>query len=271
VRFIQAYAANGLPVVAVTPQNEMNYGPAAYPGMVWTPAEEAAFISSALGPALRRAGLDTRILVWDHNWDRADLAAAILADPGAAAHASGVAWHWYGGSPVAMASLLERFPGSEAWFTEGGSGRWIGGGSFHGQFRDGICQAVAIFANGSKSLVWWNLALDQRNGPVVYPNTDNHGLVEIDTATGSLASPCRAGYYALGHFSRFVRPGAARIAVDDAGSGLRAVAFRNPDGGLVLVAANPCLSAQAGRAVLDGRAWDFEVPGEGAVSLVLRP
>ncbi|MEI8095399.1 MAG: glycoside hydrolase family 30 beta sandwich domain-containing protein [Spirochaetales bacterium] len=271
VKFIQGYAAEGLPVRWVTPQNEMDYGPLAYPGMKWSIDEEATFVREALGPALEKAQLDTKILVYDHNWDKPEFPEAMLDDPDTAKYIAGTAWHYYGGSSKVMETFAAEYPDKGQWFTEGGSGKWIAGDKFAGQFADGIQHAVNICSFGGKSFIWWNLALDQINGPIVYPNTANYGLIKVNTSNKTVATPYRAGFYTLGHFSKFVQPGAVRVEVSGDRSEVIAVAFRNPDGKLVAVFAN-LTAASVPVTVAQGEGgFSLTLPGQGAATAVWKP
>jgi len=271
-RFLEGYAAAGVPVTVVTPQNEPAYGPPDYPGMVWSAQEEGTFVRTALGPLLARRAPGVKILGWDHNWDKTQYAQDLLADPSTARWFAGTAWHHYGGGPEAMTALHNAFPDKEIWFTEGGSGRWIANNRYTGKFRAGLVEGIRIVQNWSKSIVWWNLALDQNHGPTVMPNNANDGLVAVDTRTGRLTEGSggrfEAGYYALGHFSKFVRPGAQRIDLKADNGDLEAAAFLNPDGTKVVVAANRFSSSQTLR-VKEGERWvDLEVPGDSGLTLV---
>lgn len=271
VKFIQAYQAEGIPISLVSSQNEPAYGPTDYPGMVWSAEQEGRFIRDYLGPALKDAGLSTRILGWDHNWDKQGHARNLLGNPETAKWLAGTAWHWYGGSPRSMGEIQSDFPEKELWFTEGGSGRWIGGDTFTGQFKDGIQKAIAICNNWSKSLVWWNIALDEKNGPIVFPNTANYGLVEINSKQKTVRKPYHAGWYTLGHFSRFVHAGAKRMAHAFDNQDIHGVAFVNPDGSIVLVLANPYSSDQTARISLGKAGWNVVVPGDGAITCRIDP
>jgi glucosylceramidase len=145
--------------------------------------------------------------------------------------------------------------------TEGGLGSWQG--AFHSRFKTGLLQGIAAMAAGAKSYVLWNVALDAHGGPIVFTNTANEGLVTVD---GGQVVSKNAGYWVLAQFSKFVAPGARRVAVktDDA----TAVAFANPDGSLAVVVGNPYLSSQTVRVIVNTRAVDVGVPGEGAATVV---
>ena len=256
-RFVREYQKEGVPIFAVTPQNEPAYGPPQYPGMVWAAAEEARFIRDFLGPTLAKDAPQTAILGWDHNYDGFAFARTLLSDPATARWLLGTAWHDYGGDAGAMAAVARDFAGKEVWMTEGGLGSWQG--AFHGRFKTGLLQGIAAMAAGARSYVLWNVALDAHGGPIVFPNTANEGLVTID---GGQVVSRNAGYWVLAHFSRFVAPGARRVAAS-ADGGAPAAAFVNPDSSLVVVLGNPYLSSQTVRVILNNRAVDVGVPGGG--------
>ena len=270
--FIRAYEAEGLPVYAVTSQNEVNYAPPLYAGMLMSPREEAVFVGRYLGPTLEKAGLDAKIFCYDHNWDHPEMAAAVLSDPEASKWLAGSAWHHYAGEPGIMSRIKEQFPSKDVWFTEGGSGRWIGKGTFSGNFREGMSMAVSIMQNQARSLVLWNIALDGNNGPIVFPNTANYGLVRIDvdsaTGKGSLSQTERASLYVLSHFSKFISPGSRRIGMTIDGSDLPGVAFRNPDGSSAAVFWNPYFSDLSIRAGIGADQWIVPIPSHSAVTVV---
>lgn len=267
-RWIEGYQAEGQTIVAVTPQNEPQYGPKDYPGMVWESEDIGVFVRDHLGPLLQKRAPGVKILGWDHNWDKLTPARMLLGDETMAPWFAGTAWHHYGGGPEAMSAIREDYPDKEIWFTEGGSGRWIAGNSFTGKFKAGMVEQVRILKNWSRSMVWWNLALDQNHGPTVMPNNANDGLLSVDTRTGTLTTRHEAGYYALGHLSKFIRPGAVRVGLDTDNGDLEAVAFRNPDGTCVVVAANRYSSTQTLRVVAEGGWVDVDLPGDSGATIV---
>lgn len=267
-RWIEGYRAEGLTVVAVTPQNEPQYGPKDYPGMVWESEDIGVFVRDHLGPLLKKRAPGVKILGWDHNWDKLTPARVLLNDDSVAVWFAGTAWHHYGGGPEAMSAIHADYPDKEVWFTEGGSGRWIAGNSFTGKFKAGMVEQVRIMKNWSRSMIWWNLALDQNHGPTVMPNNANDGLLTVDTRTGTLTPRHEAGYYALGHLSKFLRPGAVRLGLDADNGDLEAVAFRNPDGTMAVVAANRYSSTQTLRIVAGGRWIDVDLPGDSGATVV---
>ena len=265
VKFVEGYGAEGVPVFALTPQNEPAYGPPLYPGMVWDADAEARFIRT-LGPILAEASPATRIWGWDHNYDRPEYARRLLADPDTARWLSATAWHDYAGSPAVLDALRQDHPDKEVWMTEGGLGSWQG--TFGSRFQAGVRQGVAALVHGSRSYVLWNLALDDHGGPVVFPNTSNEGLVTI--ADGHVVGR-NASYWVLGHFTRVIAPGAQRMGLLSRSGGAEGVAFANPDGSTAVVLANPYLNDQSVRIQVGPRAWDLTVPGQGAASFLETP
>ncbi|MBU6267554.1 MAG: hypothetical protein KGN34_08435 [Sphingomonadales bacterium] len=247
-RYLTAMKQAGLPVAYVSVQNEPHFEPADYPGMRFDPAARAAFIGRHLGPLLARRHPGTRILDWDHNWNEPASPLAVLADPVARAHVSGVAWHCYAGDVVAQAPVSAAYPGKDAFVTECSGGEWMPGwGKPLGWMIDNLM--IGATRNGSRGTLLWNLALDQNHGPHSGGCRDCRGIVTVDSGTGAITR--NVEYYVLGHAARFVRPGARRIASDETGA-IRNVAWRNPDGTLVLLAHNTGatpenLRVQAGR------------------------
>nr|MDO8118082.1 hypothetical protein [Candidatus Sigynarchaeota archaeon] len=122
VRYVEAYKAEGIPIHAITVQNEPHHNWYAMPTCYWRAEEERDFIKNHLGPKLDERGLDTRIWCWDHNFGTltpAEYPAVVLSDPGAAKHVDGIAFHHYSGFPRFMSKLKQRFPDKHVYFTEG--------------------------------------------------------------------------------------------------------------------------------------------------------
>lgn len=231
-KFVEAYAAEGVPVFAVTLQNEPHFEPADYPGMRFDPAERARFIGRYLGPAFARAGIHTRILDWDHNWDMPQSPLEVLRDSAARRYLSGVAWHCYGGDVSAQSTVHDAYPEKDTYFTECSGGDWA---PRFGENLDWTVRNLVIGAtrNWARGVLMWNLALDEHHGPHTGGCGDCRGVVTIDSKTGAVTR--NEEYYALGHASRFVRPGARRIASSSRVRGLESVAFRNADDGSIAV------------------------------------
>jgi glucosylceramidase len=258
VKFVQAYQAAGVPIYALTVQNEpQNRTPDAYPGTDMPVAHQAAIINE-LGPMLRDAGLgNVKIMSYDHNWsqhpdDAADAAAlGVPAEPNyaydilrtsAAQWIAGTGYHCYYGDAGAQTALHNAFPDKDIWFTE--CSGWHGVNDSPAKYFSDTLQwharniGIGTTRNWAKAVVNWNLALNSQGGPVNGGCGNNPegmctGVVAIDGTTVTR----NAEYYTLGHLSRFVRSGAVRIGSNNAGD-LHNVAFRNPDGSTALFVAN---------------------------------
>ncbi|MBR2566325.1 MAG: glycosyl hydrolase [Paenibacillus sp.] len=234
VKYIQSYAAHGLPIYAITPQNEALYEPTHYPSMLMPAEAQADFILHHLKPAFVRNNVFTKILCYDHNWDRPDYPLTVLEKAGDAV--DGVAWHWYGGDASAQSSVYEAFAGKEVHFTEGSGGEWIP--PFEQAFSNVIRTGIQILRNYSKSMILWNMALDEHNGPTVpgFGRSTCRGIVQINQETGELIYTL--DYYALAHFSAVIRPRAVQIQSVSSDTSVYTVAFRNTDGSTALVLFN---------------------------------
>jgi glucosylceramidase len=233
VRYIQGYEANGLPIYAITPQNEALYSPGHYPGMIMLPEAQSDFIKNHLKPQFVKNDIDTKILCYDHNWDKPDYPLTVFEQAGDAV--DGVAWHWYGGKPSVQSEVFEAFPGKEVHFTEGSGGEWIP--PFEQAFSNVMRTGIEILRNHSKSYVLWNMALDEKNGPTVpgFGKSTCRGIVTVNQQTKELTYTL--DYYALAHFSKVIRPKAVRIA-STSNESIRTVAFKNTDGSIAVVLFN---------------------------------
>ena len=234
-RFLEAYADEGVPVHYLSVQNEPHHEPADYPGMLLDPAARARFIGDHLGPLLASAGIQTRILDWDHNWDEPQSPLAVLADPVARPYVAGVAWHCYAGQVSAQGPVHDAYPDKDAFFTECSGGAWAP--DFGDNLKWNVQNLIiGTTRNWARGVLLWNLALDESHGPHTGGCGDCRGVVTVVSTSGVVVR--NVEYYVLGHASRFVRPGARRIASTSGVQGLESVAFRNPDGGKALIVLN---------------------------------
>jgi glucosylceramidase len=260
VKYIQAYAAEGLPIYAVTLQNEPLFA-ASYMAMRMDPGNQAAFLKNNIGPAFRNAGINTKLIVYDHNWDRPDYPNSIFADADAAQYAAGSAFHGYGGNVGQQSTTHDAYPNKDIWFTEVSG---TAGSSFAGDLKWHLSNIIiGTTRNWAKSALEWNLALDQNSGPTNGGCTNCRGVVTINNTNGSVTR--NVEYYALGHASKFVDPGAVRIASNSIAGGIENVAFRNPDGSKVLIALNNGSAASTFKVVWNGQAFTTSLPA-GAVA-----
>ncbi len=235
VKYVQAYEASGLPVFAVTPQNEPLNIPNDYPGMGMPAEEQSKFVRENLGPAFRDFGIKSKILVFDHNWDQIEFPVTVLDDTKAAAYAAGTAIHCYGGTVTAQSELHTRFPAKGIWLTECSGGEWQKGKLL----QEAMELIIGATRNWAKSVVLWNLALDQEHKPYLGGCKTCRGVVTIDHSSSPTKVIPNVDFTALAHASKFLSPGAVRIQSNtfDPGS-LESVAFRNPDGSIVLIVLN---------------------------------
>lgn len=263
-RYVRAYEAEGVPIFAITVQNEPHFEPANYPGMALDPAARARLLRDHLGPLFARDGLKTQILDWDHNWDQPESPLAVLGDSAAAHYVRGVAWHCYNGNVSAQGRVHDAHPDKDAWFTECSGGNWSPDFAANLQFFVGTL-VIGGTRNWARGVLLWNLALDETYGPHLGGCADCRGVVTIGSTTGSVTR--NVEYYALAHASQFVRPGARRVASSSDVDSVQSVAFRNvDDGSKVLIVLN---TARVERTVIvqwKGKSFNFVVPAGAAVT-----
>ncbi|TWT19212.1 glycosyl hydrolase [Luteimonas marina] len=269
LRYVDAYAEEGIPIFALTVQNEPDYEPDDYPGMRFNAPGRARFIGDHLGPLRDRRHPDLQIFDWDHNWDKPEEPLAVLADAAASKHVSAVAWHCYGGDVSAQAPVRDAHPDKDVYMTECSGGDWepVRSGGLVLQARTLIIGTTRHWARG---VLFWNLALDENGGPHAGGCDTCRGVVTIDSKTGEVSRT--DDYYALAHASRFVRRDAWRIASTDSGDGIDNVAFENADdGSRVLVASN---SNEAPRTITvgdGGRTFVYTMPAKSVATFRWHP
>lgn len=235
VKFLQGYAAEGVPIQAVTVQNEVDTDQdGRMPACSWPQEYEIGFVKNHLGPALQQSGLGTKIWILDHNYNLWGRAICELDDPDLRKYCNAIAWHGYVGAPEMMSKVHAAHPDAQMYWTEGGpdytapdyATDWVNWGKTY----------IAAIRNWSQSITGWNLALDEKGRPNIGPFSCG-GMVTIDSQTKAIT---RSGqYWGLAHFSRNVKRGARRFESSCQLAGVDQVAFENPDGQKVLVIANP--------------------------------
>lgn len=235
LKFLQAYAAEGVPVQALTSQNEVDTDQdGRMPACIWPQEYEISFISEHLGPLLERNGLDTKMWILDHNYNLWGRAVCTLADPKLRKYSGAVAWHGYVGTPDMMSKVHDTYPDVEMHWTEGGP-----------DYRDAHylndwCQWGSTFSdilkNWCRSITAWNLALDEIGHPNVGPFFCG-GVVSVHSQTREVT---RSGqFWALAHYGRAFRRGARRIDSQSDSREFQHVAARNSDGQLAVIISNP--------------------------------
>lgn len=232
VKYIQAMQAEGIRIDAITPQNEPLHG-GNNPSMVMTSEQQADFIKNHLGPAFQSAGINTKIIVWDHNCDNPGYPIAILDDPAAKAYVDGSAFHLYNGDISALSTVHAKHPDKNLYFTEQYT---PSNGNFEGDLKWHLRNVIiGSTRNWSKVALEWNLANDANFGPHTPGGcTVCKGGI---TVIGSSSIQRNVGYYIIGHASKFVPAGSVRINSGTVGN-LRSVAFERPDKKKVLIVLN---------------------------------
>jgi glucosylceramidase len=269
VKYIQAYAAWDIDIDAVTLQNEPYYEPYSYPGMHMEPADQIRLVK-LMGPAFEANGINTKIIIWDHNWDRPDFPVAVLNDSEVYQYIAGTAWHWYGGDISTQSQVHDAYPDKDAYFTEGSDGTWQPQ-DFGWSLIDNGNLIVRATRNWAKTVVKWNLALDQDNGPKIAGGCDTcHGVVTINSVTHAVSR--RPQYYALGQASKFVRPGAVRIqSTESAGAGIENAAFQNLDNSIVCLATNASTSSHNLKIAWNNKSFIYPLPAVSFSTFIWRP
>jgi glucosylceramidase len=238
VKFAQAYQAAGVPISLMTAQNEPEYSPSNYPGSTFTAAQEESFIADYLGPALAKSGVSTKILGYDHNWNDTSFPETIVGSSDSGPYTVGTAWHCYSGDPSAQTTVHDAYPGKDTYFTECSGSQSSNPANTFSDSLDWQTENLIIGAtrNWAKSVVTWNMALNPSGGPSMNCTTCT-AAVTVDNSAGTASY--NAEYYVLGQASKFVKPGATRIASNTFGSGnIEDVAFKNTDGSNALIVLN---------------------------------
>lgn len=244
VRWIQAFQDAGVPVTAITVQNEpLNWGNSMSLYMPWD--QERDFIKTALGPALRSAGLQTKIICFDHNYnydnkqDQKQYPLKIYADTEAAKYIDGAAYHSYGGSPTELDVIHKAAPEKNLYFTEQSIGTWNYQSFSQSLMSEMKNTCIATVSRWCKAVIVWNFLLDDQGGPHGGAGACStcYGAVDVSSKDYTTLNK-RSHFYAIGHLSKAFKAGSTRIGTSGyLPTNVSAVAAENPDGtyGLVLL------------------------------------
>jgi glucosylceramidase len=242
-KFIKEYEKEGIPVWGISIQNEP-MATQIWESCIYTADEEKDFLKNSLGPTMEKEGLkDKKIIMWDHNRDLIyQRATTYLSDPDVAKYAWGIGFHWYedwsGGDQMFdnLRRVYEAFPDKPLLFTEGCNGPFKMGNVYQWKWGERYGRSmINDFNNGMTGFTDWNILLDETGGPNHVKNFC-FAPVHADTRTGELIYT--NSYYYIGHFSKFIQPGARRISAAASRSQLLTTAFQNPDGSLAVVVMN---------------------------------
>ncbi|HWD92012.1 MAG TPA: glycoside hydrolase family 30 protein [Verrucomicrobiae bacterium] len=268
-KFIKAYEKQGVPIWGMTVQNE----PMAiqtWESCIYTAEEERDFVKNYLGPTFAKDGLAKKnIVIWDHNRSLMyQRAAVVLEDPEAARFVWGVGYHWYVGDHFENVKMVQQaFPNTHLLFTEGCNGPYDSATIDDWKWGENYGKSmVNDFNNGAVGWTDWNVLLDQEGGPNHVQNfcfAPIHG----DTKTGALHY--MNSYYYIGHFSKFVRPGARRIVSSSTTDNLITTAFLNNDKNIVVIVMNSTAKAQPFYLWMDDKEAKSQSPAHSIMTLVL--
>ncbi len=268
-RYVKEYEKQQIPVFALSVQNEPN-AVQTWDSCLYSPEEERSFLRDELAPEMKRSGLEkVALTVWDHNKERLfDRTAYLCADQEANKAIGAVGYHWYSGDHFEAVDLVSRmFPDKMLIFTEGCI-------EYSRLEKDSAMQHAQMYAHeiigglnaGMHAFLDWNLCLDLTGGPNHAGNYCD-APVMADLETGELHY--HLSYYYLGHFSRYIKPGAKRIGFTRYTDALEGTAFQNPDGGLACVIVNRQDEAQECFLRLQGRLCQVELPGKSIQTMLI--
>lgn len=259
VRFLEGYAKEGIPVQAVTVNNEVDTDQdGKMPACLWPQEYEVDFARKNLGPDLAKAGLKTQIWLIDHNYNLWGRALASLEEPDIKKYVSAIAWHGYVGDPGKMMLVKEANPTIDMHWTEGGPD--YTDPNYLTDWAKWSSAFTKILSNWCTSITVWNVALDENGKPNLGPFPCG-GLVTVDSKTGAVK---RSGqYYALAHFSKAVKPSAVFVeskSEPQAAQAIEHIAFENPDGSTVAVVTNSDATKCSATIIHKDKAADIDLP-----------
>lgn len=273
-KFIKAYEIEGIPIWGLSVQNEP-MATQIWESCIYTAEEERDFVKNYLGPTLEKEGLgDKKLIVWDHNRDLLfERANVILGDPEASKYVWGTGFHWYedwkDGTPMYknVAAVNDAFPDKKLIFTEGCNEKYDLSRIEDPKLAERYGKAmINDFNNGTVAWTDWNIFLDETGGPNHVGNLC-FAPVHGNTQTGKLTFT--NSYYYIGHFSKFIRPGAKRISTGTTANHLIATSFLNEDGSLVVVALNDSDAEINYMLTVDNKTAKLSMPARAIQSIIL--
>ncbi|HDS07777.1 MAG TPA: glucosylceramidase [Bacteroides sp.] len=263
VKYVQEYEKIGIPMWGLTVQNEA-MAVQVWESCIFTAEEEKNFVRDYLGPALCRNGMeDIRLMIWDHNrgiiYQRAE---AAYEDPEASRYIWGTAFHWYVGDHFENVRMVhDAYPDKNLLYTEAGMG---GSWRSAANLARNVIHDLNNWANG---WVFWNLILDEENGPRHAGGLHGTNIVNADLSAGEVTY--NPPHYVFGHFSRFIKRGAKRIPCTSNNDDLIATAFINPDGSVATVVHNLDGHEMMFQVWIEGKVLKSTIPARGTMTMVL--
>jgi glucosylceramidase len=266
VKYVQAYQAAGVPIDYISLQNEPLNVTTSYPSMGMSDSVQLSLLQGYVLPALTAANLSTKVFVYDHNWDTPSYPEYVFNGLTAQQldQVAGTAWHGYAGTAGAQQTVQNLYPSLGTWQTEHSGGTWIGN-----QFTSDFLEITQTLRNSAKAYVKWSLALDQNLGPNLTRNAGLGGcatctpLVTVNSSTGAITKEIE--FYTLGHYSKYVLPGAVRIYSSNTPT-VASVAFLNPDGSTAVIAFNSAASSQAVQVQWGTQSFSYTLPATSAAT-----
>jgi len=256
-KYIQAMAKEGIPIWALTPQNEPLH-PGNNPSMLMTSEMQTKFIKTALGPIFQKQHITTKIIVYDHNCDHPEYAIDLLQDAETRKYVSGSAFHLYNGDISALSKVKAAHPDKDLYFTE----QWTGyKGDFTGDFMWHVKNVIlGAVNNHAKTAIEWNLANDSTFGPHT-PGGCTECLGALTISGQDIVK--NQSYYIVMQAARFVPAGSIRLGIV-VPEGIQAAAFKRPDGKIAIIVQN-----EGRKKNITIEKLNLEIPAESVITIVL--
>ena len=266
VKYLQAYQTAGVPIDYISLQNEPLNITTSYPSMGMSGTVQLSLLQNYVLPALTANSISTKVFAYDHNWDTPSYPQTVLGGltPAQLTQMAGTAWHGYGGAPGAQQLLQNQYPTLGNWETEHSGGTWQAD-----QFEVDMLEITQVLRNSAKSFVKWSLALNEKLGPNLTQNASLGGcntctpIVTVNSTTGAVTKDIE--FYTLGHYSKYVLPGAVRIYSNNTPA-IASVAFQNPDGSMALIAYNSTTSSQTFAVQWGAESFSYTLPATSAAT-----
>ena len=262
VKYVRAYEKEGIPMWGLTVQNEP-MATQVWESCIFTAEEEKDFVRDYLGPTLKKNGLsDLKLMIWDHNrgimYQRAQVA---YNDPEASKYIWGMGYHWYVGDHFDNPRMVhDAFPDKGLIYTEA---------AVDGAWSDAFIMSKNIIMdlnNWAQGWTYWNMLLNENGGPRHAGGEEGSNIVTINTRTGQLIF--NPPFYAFGQFSKFIKPGAKRVACTSNSDDFIATAFINPDGKIAVVILNLSDAERNYQVWINGQAAKYSSPAHAVTTMV---
>ena len=269
VKFFEAYKKEGINFWGLTVQNEP-LATQTWESCIYTAEDERNFVRDYLGPRLASSEFkDLKIMVWDHNRDIIfHRAKTIYEDPEASKYVWGTAFHWYMGDHYEnIQRVHEAFPDKGLVFSEGCGYPFSWENVKDWKWGEKYAEAmIHDFNNYTAAWTDWNILLDEEGGP---NHVGNFCLAPVigDTRDGSVHY--MNSFYYIGHFSKFIRPGAKRISCSSTSDDLEATAFINTDGKIAVVVLNKTGDDRDFSIWVDGKAAKISTLAHSIVTCII--